>query len=65
MISDRDVYASARLLIEKHRGEAPIHAAMNADAMLEKDGLDGQRVWMRIIRAIEELLRGRGNDPLH
>ena len=30
---------------------------MNADAMLDKGDLDGQRVWMRIIRAIEELLQ--------
>ncbi len=64
-IPDLDIYRPAHLLVKQHGAEATIHAAMNADAMLEKDGLGGQRVWMRIIRAIEELLRGRGNDPLH
>ena len=33
----------ARLLIEKHGAEAPIHAAMRADAMLEKGDLDRRR----------------------
>ena len=36
---------------------APIHAAMRADAMLEKGDLDGYAVWMRILRAVEELVR--------
>ena len=65
MISDRDVYASAKLLIDRHGDEAPIHAAMQADQMLERGDLDGQAVWMRILNAVEELLRGRGDDPLH
>ncbi len=37
--------------------EAPIHAAMQADAMLEKGDLDGAAVWRRIVKAIEELQR--------
>ncbi len=56
VISDRDVYASARLLIEKHGDEAPIHAAMRADAMLDKGDLDGAAVGRRIVTAINELL---------
>ncbi len=40
----------------KHHGEdAPIHAAMNADAMLDKGDLDGVATWRRILRAVEEL----------
>ena len=44
-----------------------IHAAMQADAMLEKGDLDGRAVWLRIIGAIEELLRGRPEpgDSIH
>ncbi len=55
--SDLDIYRSAKLLIDRHGAAATIHAAMNADAMLERGNLDGQRVWLRIIRAIEELLQ--------
>ena len=36
--------------------DAPIHAAMNADAMLEKGDVDGYAVWKRILRAVGELL---------
>ncbi len=67
MTSDIDVYRSAKLLIDQHGDEAPIHAAMRADAMLDKGDLDGQVVWMRILEAIKELLNTRpGNGtPLH
>ncbi len=36
--------------------DAPIHAAMRADAMLEKGDLDGYAVWKQIIKAVGELL---------
>ena len=64
-VSDLDVYRSAKLRIDQHGDEAPIQAAMRADQMLERGDLDGQAVWMRILNAVEELLRGRGDDPLH
>ncbi len=35
MISDLDIYRTAKLLVDQHGDMAPIHAAMNADAMLE------------------------------
>ncbi len=42
----------------KHHGQdAPIHAAMRADAMLEAGDLDGYAAWKRILRAVEELQR--------
>ena len=64
-IADLDIYRTAKLLVDKHGAEAPIHAATQADAMLDKGDLDGQAVWMRILNAVEGLLRGRGDDPLH
>ncbi len=42
----------------KHHGaDAPIHAAMRADAMLEAGDLDGYGAWRRILRAVKELQR--------
>jgi len=40
---------------------------MNADAMLGKGDLDGQRVWLRIVKAIDALLETRPEDgaPVH
>ena len=57
MIPDLDIYRSANLLVKQHGEDAPIEAAMRADAMLEAGGLDGLAVWKRILRAIEELQR--------
>ena len=55
MISDLGIYRSAQMLV-KHRGEdAPIEAAMRADAMLERGDLDGYAVWRWVLKAVEEL----------
>ena len=43
--------------MKQHGEDAPIHAAMRADAMLKKGDLDGYRVWKRILRAVKELQR--------
>ena len=55
MTSDLDIWRSANLLVKRHGPDAPIHAAMRADAMLEAGDLDGLAVWKRVLRAVEEL----------
>ncbi len=55
MIHDRDIWRSANVLVKHHGEDAPIEAAMRADAMLEAGDLDGCTVWRRILRAVEEL----------
>ena len=62
MVSDLDIYRSANVLVKHHGPDAPIHAAMRADAMLEKGDLDGYAVWKRILRAVEELQRTEALD---
>ncbi len=57
MVSDLDIYRSANVLVKRHGQDAPIEAAMRADAMLEAGNLEGYAVWKRILRAVEELLR--------
>ena len=44
------------MLIQQHGPDAPIHAAMQADAMLEVGDLGKYEVWKRIVRAVAELL---------
>ncbi len=56
MTSDLDIWRSANVLVKQHGRDAPIEAAMRADAMLEKGDLDGYAVWKRIVKAVEELL---------
>ena len=60
MIPDLDIYRSANLLMQQQGDNAPIHAAMRADAMLEAGDLDGYAVWKRVLRAVEEL---QGTEP--
>ena len=53
---------SAQAIMKEHGKKAEVHAAMRADALLEAGDLEGQRVWLRIIAAIEELLRDRAAE---
>ncbi len=62
MTPDLDIYRSANLLVKQHGEDAPIHAAMRADAMLETGDLDGLATWKRILKAVEEL-QGAGPRP--
>ena len=65
MIPDLDIYRSAQVLVKQHGDDAPIHAAMRADAMLEKGDLDGYAVGRRILRAVEELQRVEPGARVH
>ncbi len=49
MIPDLGIYRSTNVLVKHHGQDAPIHAAMQADAMLEEADLDGYAVWKRIL----------------
>ena len=56
MTSDLDIYRTANILIREHGEDAPIQAAMSADAMLEQGDLEGCAAWKRILKAVGELL---------
>ena len=43
MIPDRDIFRSAQVLVKRHGQDAPIQAAMRADAMLESGDVEGVR----------------------
>ena len=54
MIPDLDIFRTANVLVKQHGQDAPINAAMRADAMLDKGDLDGYMVWRRVLQAVEE-----------
>jgi len=54
--SDLDIYRSANELIKQHDEDAPILAAMRADQLMEAGDMEDRAVWLRIVKAIEELL---------
>ena len=55
MVPDLDIWRAANLLIEQYGDDAEITAASRADDLLDRGDIDGQRVWLRIRRAIAEL----------
>lgn len=65
MIVERDVWQAAKLLIDQHGKEAPIHAARRADEMLDADDLEGQAVWKAILKAAIELLSTEPDRTVH
>ncbi len=55
MIPDLDLHRAASVIIEQYGEDAPIHAAMRADATLKAGDPDGYAMWKRILRLIEAL----------
>ncbi len=55
MTPDLDIYRSANLLVKQYGEDAPIHAAMRADATLKAGDPDGYAMWKRILLLIEAL----------
>ncbi len=56
MTSDLDIYRFANELIKQHGDAADIEAAMRADERLAAGDMEGEAVWLRIVKAVEELL---------
>ena len=55
MTSDIDIYRSANELIKQYGDAADIEAAMRADECIAVRDMGGEAVWLRIVKAIEEL----------
>ena len=55
MVSDADIFRSARVMIQEHGDGALEFAESRANALWDKNDDKGAAVWMRISRAIEEL----------
>ena len=62
MVAELDVYRTARVLIRQHGADAPIHAAMRHDALLERGDLEGASVWKRVLAALDVLLTTERSD---
>ncbi len=56
MTSDLDIYRSANELIKQYGEAADIEAAMRADERRAAGDLEGEAVWLRIVKAVEEVL---------
>ena len=66
MTDQRDIYRSAKLLIDKYGTvEAEITAAQRADDLLERGDMDGRRVWLRILEAVKKLSGTTPTGAIH
>ena len=57
MTSDLDIWRSANQLINRYGDDDWFHAAQRADDMLEQGDMDGRRVWLRVLDAVNELMK--------
>lgn len=65
MIPDIDIWRCAALMIKRYGDTADIEAAARADEYEARGERDGQRVWLRIARAIDDLQSVREYETEH
>jgi hypothetical protein len=54
-----DVWRAANALIRAHGAGAALAASLQADALLAEGDIEGQRVFVAILKAIAELVRNK------
>jgi hypothetical protein len=59
-MTDSDIQQTAFRLFAEHGDQPPIHAAMEADAMLEAGDMDGAAHWRLVLRAIRGMVEPEG-----
>ncbi len=62
MLSDLDLWRAAQIMVKRYGDGGATEAAMRADEFLDQGNLDGKRLWVRIMQAIEEMQRERPSD---
>ena len=65
MISDLDIWRSAKLLVDQHGADASIRAAQQADELLAAGDIEGRATWLRILTAVKELMATKASGPAH
>ncbi len=67
MTSDLDIYRSANELIKQFGDAADIEAAIRADERLAAGDMEGEAVWLGIVKALEALhsQARRGDGEVH
>lgn len=57
MTDEIDIYRTANLLVKQHgEMQAAIHAAQRADELMASGDMEGRRVWLKVLKAVKELL---------
>lgn len=56
MLTEWELWACANEAIKQHGFDAPIFAAMRADALFEQGDEPGAKTWRQIVKRINQLL---------
>jgi hypothetical protein len=67
MLSERDIYATANVMMRRYGDDAAMEAAQRADKLMADGDMHGATVWRRVASAIEELAREvpRRDEAVH
>jgi hypothetical protein len=65
VILDIDIWRCAGVMIKRYGDLADVEAAARADEYEKKGERDGQRVWLRILKAIDELRSVQPGETQH
>jgi hypothetical protein len=65
LMDDRDIWRSAKVLIDQHGDDAAIHAAMRADELLDDGDMESAATWRRVIQAIKDLETMEPSGSVH
>ena len=65
MISDRDIYASAKILVDKYVGGAIVYVERKWTQMENASDDDGLQVWQRVMTAVFDSLRDGENETVN
>jgi hypothetical protein len=65
VITEKEIYQSALVLIKQHGDHASLIAAQRADDLLKAGDVDGERLWLKIIAAIRILSATERDSTLH
>lgn len=65
MVSDTEVWQCATILIRRYGDDAALEAGRRAAAQFEEGHLEEQRVWQRIVEAIDSLQKVRPDETMN
>jgi hypothetical protein len=65
MVSRKDIYLSANVLIQRYGNEAETIAWKRMHELMDKDDVRGASVWLSIAGAIDDLQNVKRQGTLH
>jgi hypothetical protein len=65
MVTDLDIYRVAKLLIDQRGADARWVAAIRSDELLEQGDIEGQKTWIRILKAVRAMTESKSDEAIN